>query len=289
MKTFIRSIAIICFVSTSFTSPWGGGNVRNNPLRAGLLTNNGPSSPPFYTQDPGNLAPAFSYTQQPSYSQNNRSILNEKAKQVLAKWNLLTNNFRETPERITYKIKTINKDRSILNEARQPGGSSPEDMNRIAQVEMLMDLAEIRQYTKLLKSAQKGFPDTFEKLVGLSKNKSRDRQPPLPKSWYIDKRDRLRDLLAKFNTFLSRNPQYGDRPPPLLVGLSSSLKDGISALAEYDKLANCLISPDLQGCAVLAERDNEKDDGSNSDPMDYQDDGQQDGDDNQFDPRWNNN
>ena len=266
MKIYIRSIVLACCVSSSFSAPWGGGSVGFNPISGGFLTGRGqgPSSPPFYNPGPGNLAPAFSYTQQPLYSQTNQTNLSEKAQQIIAKWNLLAKNFRETPEKITFSIKAINKDRNILNESAQSGRATPQDMNQVAQIQMLMNLAEIRQYTKLLKSGQKAFPDTYEKMLKINKSinpRDRQQQSPLPESWYIDKRDRLRSLLQKFKDFISKYPQYSDNPPPQLVGLSSTLKDGINALAEYDKLANCLISPNQDMCSVLAERDNDRDSG----------------------------
>ena len=106
MKIYIRSLILACSISSSFCVPWGSGSAYN-PMGRGFLTNNGPSSPAFYNPGPGNLAPAFSYTQQPSYSQNNISNLSEKANKVIGRWTLMVEKLGGTPEQITDEIKYI--------------------------------------------------------------------------------------------------------------------------------------------------------------------------------------
>ena len=91
MKVYIRSIILAFCLSSSFSAPWGTG-LSNDPMGRGFLTGRGPSSPPLYNAGPGNLAPAFSFTQQPSGFSQFNSGLNQ---QVSSADNVLLTNARQ--------------------------------------------------------------------------------------------------------------------------------------------------------------------------------------------------
>lgn len=258
MGVFSRSVFLSAvFMSSSFAivSPWGGGTMYNplgNPGGAVL----GPVAPPFYNPGPGYLPPSFSYTQQPSLNPNQpqsfKSGLSTDAKNVIGKWTLRVDEFRSSPGKITDTNTQINKDRQILSNALKLQGLTSDDLNNVGKINLLLDLAEVRALTAQVSAAQTSFPDTYRNIIG-DKKTTDSKNKPQKKEWYITKRDRLRILLQEFQQYLSRNPQYAQNPPDLLVGLMGSLTEGSDALDKYNQFCNCLSSANLPYCKTLAQ------------------------------------
>lgn len=254
--------AVTLLSLSSIASLWGQGS-SYNPFgipQGGVV---GPvMTPPLYNPGPGNLAPAFSYVQQPIISPSQpiaRSGLSKEAKSVIGKWTLRADQYTSSPSKITDKVDQINKDRRILQEAERAGGLTPQDRESIAQIKLLLNLAEVRALINLVSTAEASFSGTFSKTVGYSNEGAQNRQSQLlSKDWYDDKRNRLQVLLKDLQVFLSRHPEYAQNPPDLLIGLSTTYRDGIEALNKYNQFCNCLESPNLKGCTTLAQTSSKK-------------------------------
>lgn len=261
MRTSVRSIVLIGTFLSSYSfaivSPWTGG-ASYNPF--GIPQGPRPMmSPPLYNPGPGNLAPAFSYVQQPAATPLQpmvRSGLSKDAKSVIGKWTLRADQYNSSPSKITDSVDQITKDRRILTEAEKAGGLTSEDIESIGQIKLLLNLAEVRALIKLVSNAQTGFPNAFAAIVGdNTRSSSRDsnQSKPLSKDWYDSKRNRLQILLKDLGGFLSRRPEYAQNPPDLLVGLLNTYNDGQEALNKYNQFCNCLENPNAKGCSTLAQ------------------------------------
>ncbi|MFN7662310.1 MAG: hypothetical protein ACK5PQ_01080 [Alphaproteobacteria bacterium] len=262
MKIIIRSALLASCASLCFSAPWGGGRVGYNPMGGGILmgnNNNGPFSPqnfpPFYNPGPGNLSPAFSYTQPSLFNgataQNTRSALTQESKNAIGKWKLRVSQFRDNPEGITDSKQNIDKDRDILTQNLKMQGLGPQESNAIGQIMVLLDLAEIRSLIKLLSTAETSFQQSYQ---ALTNNIPIDPRNTTLKSrdWYINKNQRLRELVAKFQRFLSQNPQFAQSPPDLLVGLGTTLNNSNNAINQYTRYSDCMLNPATDGCNILA-------------------------------------
>lgn len=262
MRTSIRSILLVgtLLSSSSFAvvSPWGGG-ASYNPFGIPQGPMMGPMMPPpLYSPGPGNLAPSFSYVQQPVITPSQpmvRSGLSKDAKSVIGKWTLRADQYNSSPSKITDSVDQITKDRRILIDAEKAGGLTKEDIESIGQIKLLLNLAEVRALIKLVSNAQTGFPNAFAAIVGDNNKSSRDsnQSKPLSKDWYDNKRNRLQILLKDLGGFLSRRPEFAQNPPDLLVGLLNTYNDGQEALNEYNQFCNCLENPNAKGCSTLAQ------------------------------------
>jgi hypothetical protein len=255
MRTSVRSIVLIGTFLSSYSfaivSPWTGGT-SYNPF--GIPQGPRPMmSPPLYNPGPGNLAPAFSYVQQPAATSPQSmapSRLNKDAKNVIGKWTLRADQFNSSPSKITDTVEQITKDRRVLVNTEKAGGLTAYDVESINQIKVLLNLAEVRALIKLVSTGQTGFPDAFAAIVG---DTTTPNQTPLSKDWYDSKRNRLRILLTELQGFLSRRPEYAQNPPDLLVGLLTTCNDGREALDKYNQFCNCLESPNAKGCSTLAQ------------------------------------
>ncbi|MDC0348825.1 hypothetical protein OAN21_00250 [Alphaproteobacteria bacterium] len=253
----ILTLALVIYSTLSFSAPWGGGSVGYNPMGGGFLTSPNPS---FYRPGAGNLNPSFSYTQQqPGFQFNNMgqqqgissSLISQKAKKIIGKWRQKVVSNQEKPEKIVSSISTITSDRRTLDSALRTRGLTPDQTNAIGQINLLLDLAEIRALEKKSKKDLERFPDDYSSSVSGKTNQKEI-------SSYTSKRNRLAFLLKKFQSFLSRFPQYYQNPPELLIGLQDTLVAGQKAFEEYQQFSNCFSSPDLPYCAELAQKTSER-------------------------------